>query len=149
MPIKGIQNKYCFIISRDQPGILKVSEFPHSRRKEVAALKPGDTMQNIIHAFENGQEPLTILPIGLSSERERHLYTKIRQYVHDPTKCDNACPPPNATVNSSHCTTSGDTSVITDGDSTFAAGPSKMTTNTTELIHDQKPKRRKVSEIDT
>ena len=104
-------------------------------------------MQNIIHAFENGQEPLTILPIGLSSERERYLYTKIRQYVHDPTKCDNTYPPPNATVISSHCTTSGDTSVITDGDNTFAAGPSKMTTTTIELIHDQKRKRRKVSEM--
>ena len=95
----GIKSIHHLVFSSAKPGTAVVREFCNAEEKTLTLLKKDhqgwkprpDRLPNILP------------PPGLSMERRRYLYERIREFVPDPHK-DTVCPPSSLTTSHTHHT---------------------------------------------
>ncbi|XP_062575096.1 uncharacterized protein LOC134237029 [Saccostrea cucullata] len=85
-PLKGLRDYQHFRFTQDRPG------FVLCRKSNVDEEIPFKLLKCDPEFFDTNARPRTILPGGLTRERQKYLYQRIRPFVQDPWK-DTTCPP--------------------------------------------------------
>ena len=88
-PIPGIRKLQHFTFSSSQKGQVTVKDKCNGEGKTVNILKQGITVEQV----ERARLPKIIQPAGMTNERKKYLYQKIREHVW-PEFQDITCPPP-------------------------------------------------------
>lgn len=88
-PIPGITKFHHITFSSDQKGKVTVKELYHGTEKTVSILKSGITVRKV----ERMRLPTIVQPPGMTRERKKYLYDKVREHVW-PEFRDITCPAP-------------------------------------------------------
>ncbi|XP_062571722.1 uncharacterized protein LOC134233742 [Saccostrea cucullata] len=85
-PLKGLRDYQHFRFTKDMPGFVLCRKSNDDEEIPFKLLKCDPEF------FDTNARPRTILPGGLTRERQKYLYQRIRPFVQDPWK-DTTCPP--------------------------------------------------------